>query len=167
MALGERELYACFQRLERPLFDVLYRMLWNTHECEDLMQDAFLRVWRRRDKVAADGLDALVWVSAVNLARNRLRWRRLWRSEIFDADWPDPAPTPEESVDRLTRQRRLREALKRLPAAMREVVLLSRFAELSHGEIAAVLRIPAGTVASRLHQALGRLQALLSGDVDD
>lgn len=167
MALGERDLYACYQRLERPLFDVLYRMLWNKHECEDLMQDAFLRIWRRRGQVVEDRLDSLVWVSALNLARNRLRWRRLWRSEAFDAEWPDHAPTPEESVNRLTQQRRLHDALKRLPGAMRDVVLLSKFAELSHGEIATVLQIPSGTVASRLHQALGRLHTLLSGDSDD
>jgi RNA polymerase sigma factor (sigma-70 family) len=167
VVLGERELYACYQRLERPLFDVLYRMLWNMHECEDLMQDAFLRVWRRRDQVAAASLDSLVWVAALNLARNRLRWRRLWRSEAFDAEWPDAAPTPEESTHRLLQQRRLHGALKRLPGALREVVLLSQFAELSHAETAAVLRIPAGTVASRLHQALDRLHSLLAGDSDD
>jgi RNA polymerase sigma-70 factor (ECF subfamily) len=167
VALGERDLYACYQRLQRPLFDVLYRMLWNTHECEDLMQDAFLRIWRRRNQVAADRLDALVWVSTLNLARNRLRWRRLWRSETFDAEWPDHAPTPEESANRLTEQRRLHYALKRLPGAMREVVLLSKFAELSHAEIAAVLQIRSGTVGSRLHQALGRLHKLLSEDGDD
>lgn len=167
MALDERELHACYRRLERPLFNVLYRMLWNTHECEDLMQDAFLRVWRRREHVESAGLDSLVWVSALNLARNRLRWRRLWRSETFDAEWPDEAPTPEDSADRLTQQRRLHDALKHLSGAMREVVLLSKFAELGHAEVAALLRIPPGTVASRLHQALGRLRALLSGDGDD
>lgn len=167
MALSERDLYACYQRLERPLFDVLYRMLWNTHDCEDLMQDAFLRVWRRRGQVAVDRLDSLVWVSALNLARNRLRWRRLWRFETFDAEWPDHALSPEGSANRLTQQRRLHYALKHLPGAMRDVVLLSKFAELSHAEIAAVLQIPSGTVGSRLHQALGRLRALLSGDGDD
>lgn len=168
MALGERELYACYQRLERPLFDVLYRMLWNTHECEDLMQDAFLRVWRRRKLVAESSLDSLIWVAALNLARNRLRWRRLWRSEAFDAEWPDDQGlTPEESANRLTQQRRVHDALERLPAAMREVVLLSKFAELSHGQIATLLRIPSGTVASRLHQAIGRLHTLLSGDRND
>jgi len=167
VALGERDLYACYQRLERPLFDVLYRMLWNRHECEDLMHDAFLRVWRRREQVAAASLDSLVWVSALNLARNRLRWRRLWRSEAFDAEWPDLSPTPEESANRLMQQRRLHAALKRLPGAMREVVLLSKFAELSHAEIASVLQIPSGTVASRLHQALGRLHALLSEGGND
>lgn len=164
MALTERGLYACYQRLEGPLFNVLYRMLWNRHECQDLMQDAFLRVWQRRDKVDAERLDSLVWVAAMNLARNRLRWHRLWRTEIFDADWADGEPTPEQSLDALTQQRQLHTALNQLPAAMREVVLLGDFAELSQAEIATVLGIPPGTVASRRHQALKKLRTLLKED---
>ena len=165
MALTERGLCACYQRLERPLFNVLYRMLWNRHECQDLMQDAFLRVWQRRDKVDMARLDSLVWVAAMNLARNRLRWQRLWRTEPFDAeDWTDTQPTPEQTLDGQTRQRRLHAALKQLPAAMRDVMLLSEFAELSQAEIATVLDIPSGTVASRRHQALKKLRTLLQED---
>ncbi|MGH8399719.1 MAG: RNA polymerase sigma factor [Gammaproteobacteria bacterium] len=167
MALTERGLYACYQRLERPLFDVLYRMLWNRHECQDLMHDAFLRVWQRRDQVDADRVESLVWVSALNLARNRLRWQRLWRTETFDVEWPDSAATPEQSVDSAMQQRRLHAALKSLPAAMRDVVLLSEFAELSQAEIAKMLKIPAGTVASRRHHALNKLRTLLTEDDHD
>lgn len=164
MALSESGLYVCYQRLERPLFNVLYRMLWNSQDCQDLIHDAFLRIWQRRESVDASRVDALVWTSALNLTRNRLRWQRLWRTEAFDADWPDTEPTPEQSIDRLTQQRRLHKALMRLPAAMREVLLLGEFAELSHSDIAAVLSIPAGTVASRHHQALSRLRILLTED---
>lgn len=164
MALTERGFYACYRRLERPLFDVLYRMLWNRHECQDLMHDAFLRIWERRDRVDAERLNALVWVSAMNLARNRLRWHRLWRTEPYDAEWPDNAATPEQTVDSAIEQRRLHDALKRLPAAMREVLVLSEFSELSHADIAAVLKIPAGTVASRRHHALQKLRSLLTED---
>lgn len=161
MALTERGLYACYQRLERPLFDVLYRMLWNRHECQDLVHDAFLRIWERRDRVDAERLDALVWVSAMNLARNRLRWQRLWRTELFDAEWPGAEPTPEQSADRTTQQRRLHAALQQLPAAMREVIVLSEFSELSQADIAALLKIPPGTVASRRHHGLQKLRSLL------
>jgi len=165
--LGESDLYASYQRLERPLFDALYRMLWNRQDCQDLIHDAFLRIWERHHRVDVDRLDALVWVTTLNLARNRLRWQRLWRTESFDADWPDSLPTPETLVDGLTQQRRLHKALRRLPAAMRDVVLLSEFSELSQAEIASVLRIPAGTVASRRHHAIDRLRALLTEDDHD
>lgn len=161
MTLDERDVFVCYQRLEKPLFNVLYRMLWNVHECEDLMQDAFLRVWQRRKRVDVQRLDSLVWVSALNLARNRLRWQRLWRSEPFDSEWPDAAPTPEQSVDRLIHQQRLRSALTRLPRQMREVLLLSEFAQLSQAQISTILRIPAGTIASRRYHALAKLRTIL------
>ena len=167
MTLGEDELYACYQRLERLLFNTLYRMLWNQHDCQDLIHDTFLRLWERRDRIDVGRLDALVWITALNLARNRLRWQRLWRTESFDADWPDSQPTPEAVIDGLTQQRRLHKALERLPIAMREVVLLSEFSELSQADIARVLHIPAGTVASRRHHALGRLRLLLAEDDHD
>ncbi len=162
MALSEGGLYACYQRLERPLFNVLYRMLWNRQDCQDLIHDAFLRIWQRRDRVDVDRLDALIWTAAVNLARNRLRWRRLWRTEALDAEWPDNQLSPEAAVDRLTQQRRLHEALSHLPAAMREVLLLGEFSELTQADIAVVLHIPPGTVASRRYHALRKLRALLS-----
>ncbi|HKU17651.1 MAG TPA: sigma-70 family RNA polymerase sigma factor [Candidatus Saccharimonadales bacterium] len=167
MALSESGLYACYQRLERPLFNVLYRMLWNRDECQDLLHDAFLRIWQRRKRVDESRVDSLVWISALNLVRNRLRWQRLWRTEAFDADWPDTEPTPEQSVDRVMQQRRLHKALKRLPAGMRDVLLLGEFAELSHADIAVVLCIPAGTVASRRHQALSKLRTLLTESEHD
>ncbi|MGH8279645.1 MAG: RNA polymerase sigma factor [Gammaproteobacteria bacterium] len=167
MALGESEFYACYQRLEHPLFNVLYRKLWNRFDSQDLIHDAFLRIWQRRDRVDVERLDALVWTTALNLARNRLRWQRLWRTEEFDAEWPDTQPTPEAVVDGLTQQRQLSRALKRLPSAMREVVLLGEFADLSQADIAVVLHIPPGTVASRRHQALSRLRMLLNEDNHD
>ncbi|MGH8271355.1 MAG: RNA polymerase sigma factor [Gammaproteobacteria bacterium] len=148
--------------MERPLFNVLYRMLWNRQDCQDLIHDAFLRVWQRRARVNMDRLDALVWTTALNLARNRLRWRQRWRIESLDVEWPDSEPSPEAAVDRQMQQRRLHEALQRLPAPMRDVVLLSEFSELSQAEIAAILRIPPGTVASRRHHALRKLRAQLT-----
>jgi RNA polymerase sigma-70 factor (ECF subfamily) len=148
--------------MERPLFNVLYRMLWNQHECQDLMQDAFLRVWQRRAKIEAGRLNSLVWVSALNLARNRLRWHRRWRNAEFDSEWPDMGPTPEQSMERLADQRQLHKALRSLPAAMREVLLLTEFAELSQADVAALLRIPSGTVASRHHHAITKLRNLLA-----
>lgn len=162
MALDEGGLYACYRRLERPLFNVLYRMLWNRQDCQDLIHDAFLRVWQRRKQVDAEKLDALIWTAALNLARNRLRWRRLWRSDALDAEWPDSQPSPETAADFLSQQRRLHAALANLPAAMREVLLLGEFSGLSQADIASVLRIPPGTVASRRHHALRKLRALLT-----
>lgn len=167
MTLREGDLYACYQRLERPLFNVLYRMLWNRQDSQDLMHDTFVRVWQRRERVEVDKLESLVWTAALNLARNRLRWRKLWRTEALDIEWPDDLPGPEAVAENQVQQSRLHAALTRLPAGMREVILLGEFSGLSQADIAAVLRIPPGTVASRRHHALRRLRIFLTENDHD
>lgn len=162
MALREDALYASYRRLERGLYNVLYRQLWQHEDCQDVIHDAYVRIWARRGKVDEATLDALVWTTALNLARNRLRWRRLWRYAPID---DDVHPAPSDAVDFLA-VRRVREALRTLPAASRDVLLLSEFSELSGREIAAVLKIPVGTVASRKHHAVQRLRELLE-DADE
>jgi RNA polymerase sigma-70 factor (ECF subfamily) len=160
MTLREEALYASYRRLERPLFNVLYRQLWQREDCQDVIHDTYMRIWERRTKVEEATLDALVWTTALNLARNRLRWRRLWRQQPVDGDMPESASPNEDFLA----TRRLRDALRQLPAPARDVLLLSEFSGLRGEEIAALLGIPAGTVASRKHNAVARLKTLL-GDI--
>jgi RNA polymerase sigma-70 factor (ECF subfamily) len=157
MTLREDALYASYRRLEKPLFNVLYRQLWQREECQDVIQDAFVRVWERRERAAESTLDALIWTTALNLARNRLRWRKLWRHEPVAESLPADSASPEDFLA----TQRLRIALRQLPPASRDVLLLSEFSGLRGEEIAALLGIPAGTVASRKHNAVVRLKALL------
>ena len=162
MSLREDALYASYRRLERPLYNVLYRQLWQAEDCQDLIHDAYVRVWERRAGVQESTLDALVWTTALNLARNRLRWRRLWRHAPLEQALELPSAGAGDA-DFLA-DRRLHAALRQLPALSRDVLLLSQFSGMSGAEIAAVLAIPVGTVASRKHHAVQRLKDLL-GDV--
>jgi RNA polymerase sigma-70 factor (ECF subfamily) len=166
MALSEGELFACYRRLEKPLFNVLFRWLWQAQDCQDVIHDAFMRVWHGRARVDAARLDKLVWTAALNLARNRLRWRNVWRFAGVDAEVSDDRD-PIEVVAHHQRDMRLRGALDRLPRGQREVVLLSEFAGMSTAEIADVLNIPSGTVGSRKHVALLQLRRELSDNNHD
>jgi RNA polymerase sigma-70 factor (ECF subfamily) len=158
MTLREEALEDCYRRLEQSLYNVLYRQLWHAQDCQDVIHDAFVRIWERRAKVDEATLDALLWTTALNLARNRLRWRRLWRQAPLD----EAEATMESAGDTdFLATRRLRQALRELPPAMRDVLLLAEFSSLRGAEIAAVLGIPAGTVASRKHHAMERLKTLL------
>jgi RNA polymerase sigma-70 factor (ECF subfamily) len=162
MTLREDALYASYRRLERPLYNVLYRQLWQAEDCQDLIHDAYVRIWERRAGVEASTLDALVWTTVLNLARNRLRWRRLWRRAPLEEAAALPSAGTEDA-DFLA-DRRLHAALRQLPALSRDVLLLSQFSGMSGAEIAAVLGVPAGTVASRKHHAMRRLKELLGDD---
>jgi RNA polymerase sigma-70 factor (ECF subfamily) len=162
MALREEALYASYRRLECSLYNVLYRQLWQSQDCQDLVHDAFMRIWERREKVDEATLDALVWTTALNLARNRLRWRKLWRSDAIE-DHIEQLHTETDSHDFLA-ERRVHQALRALPRRQREVLLMSEYSGLKTSEIARILDIPEGTVASRKHQALARLKTLMGGE---
>lgn len=159
MPVAEAELVASYRRVEHPLYNVLYRMLWDAHECQDMIQDAYLRLWHRRARVDADRIDALAWTAALNLARNRVRWRRLrgWPAPPEAAGELAASDDPQDSVE----QANLHAALRRLPVAMLEVVMMAEFSGMSGREIAQVLGIPEGTVASRRHSAVRRLKEML------
>jgi RNA polymerase sigma-70 factor (ECF subfamily) len=165
VAIDEAMLLACHARLEKPLHNVLYRWLWDAHECQDVSQEAFLAIWDRRARVEPSTLDALAWTTALNLAKNRLRWQRLRRLVALDDEVPTTAaPAGDGNAgDALA----VREALGRLDAKQRDVVLLSEIGGLTTNEIAAVLGVPPGTVGSRKHHALARLRELLGGRDDD
>ena len=159
MAICEAELLAAFVRLERPLYGVLYRWLWHAHDCQDLIQDTFLRVWDQREKVEPARLDALIYASALNLAKNKLRWRGLWRWGEVDVQAPsEVSDSPLAHAQRRQCEMQLKKALDRLDRDTRNLVLLSECAGLSTDELVAVFGWPAGTVASRKHRALAQLR---------
>jgi RNA polymerase sigma-70 factor, ECF subfamily len=164
VAIDEATLLACHARLEKPLHNVLYRRLWDAHECQDVIQDAFLALWDRRRRIDAASLDALAWTTALNLAKNRVRWRSVRRLVALEEahEHPDPSLSPEQ----LAAQGRVRAALERLDARQRDVLLLSEVAGLATNEIAAVLGIAPGTVGSRKHAAVAALRTLL-GEGDE
>lgn len=161
MAIDQTDITACYRRIHRPLHNVLMRLLWDGPECQDIAHDAFMRVWNRADTVDRASLDSLVYATALNLAKNRLRWlglRRLVGMEHAEAVQDEDASQIDSPA--------LRQALARLPQGQRIVLLLSDIAGFSTVEIAAMLAIPAGTVSSRRHTALRRLRSLMDDSHD-
>lgn len=151
MPISEAQLTACYQDSQRRLYNVLHRLLWNAQDCQDVMHEAFMQVWRRREKVEAARLEALVFTAALNLARNQLRWRSLRSFAGIEDNHCVTAAADDESPA-------IKRALGQLPLAQRQVLLLSEIAGFSTREIAAMLGIPEGTVGSRKHQALARMR---------
>lgn len=171
--LQEQELLDCYQTLERPLYNVLYRMLWQAQDCQDLMQEAFLKVWQQRKQVDVSTLHAYVYTTALNLARNKIRWRLNW---VFDSvePWLETwfsseqmgncevlKDSPEHILQGQQQQQWLRKALASLAPIEREVLLLTEYSELTLAETAKVLAIAPGTVASRRARALKQLKVKL------
>lgn len=149
------QLYA---KLERPIFNVVYRWLWNAEEAEDVTQEAFLRIWKARERVDPSTVTPLLYKTALNLASNRRRSRRVWRWLGFDEESEaSRARSAPESLEVEERRRQIRAAIEKLPEKLRRVVVLAELSELTYAEIAKILRIPVGTVGSRRNLALRHL----------
>ena len=78
--------------------------------------------------------------------------------EVLATDPPDPSPSPEDRATKTELQLLLWHAVRRLPPKFREIVSLRDYLGLSYREIATALRIPTGTVMSRLHRARSMLR---------
>ncbi len=152
-------------RLERPVYSVVYRWVWNSEDARDLVQEAFVRLWNMRDRVRMESVEPLVYRIAINLASNRRRKHRMrkWLSGEEAEEQRDSAAEKEQDpLDRMS----VRRAIDQLPERYRRVVLLSEVAGMSYDEVGRVLSIPNGTVASRRHEAMRRLRVLLEIEED-
>lgn len=140
---------------------------------EDLAADTFATAYRRRAcyQPAVGSLRSWLYGIAANVLRNQ--WRAERRLLALDAQLPAAAglaPYSDAADDRLIASSlapRLAAALALLPSEQREVLLLYAWAELSHEEIAAALRIAPGTARSRLARARASLREQLGGSGQD
>jgi len=147
-----------YRALEKPLYNVVYRWLWDRMESQDVVQEAFLRCWRARDRIRPEGFNAFVYRTALNLASNRRRRKKLWRFVAFDAWSEEPAPEHDGAP---VLSRRVQCAIDELPERLKRVLLLCELAGMSYGEIAAVTGVREGTVGSRRSRALALLRKRL------
>jgi RNA polymerase sigma-70 factor (ECF subfamily) len=167
-ALDRPALERLYVKLEKPMFNVVYRWVWNASDAQEIVQDAFLKVWKARAAVEMATVEPLLYRTALNLASNKRRSSRLWRFIGMDdaGDPPSREKVPDAALAQEQTRARVKKAIEALPDHLREVVLLSEYSELTHPQIGEMLGIPAGTVASRRHTALEKLAAEL-GDLEE
>ncbi len=125
----------------------------------DIVQDSFIRAYHALERFE-EGQPFYPWLStiATNLTLNHLRRRK--RQTSLDDEYRDRAGsehTPLEKMQLAENERRLMDAVKKLPEQYRTVFILRTFEDLSYEEIAARLNISVGTVDSRLYRARRRL----------
>ncbi len=155
---------ALYERHRRGVFTFLVRFLGDRGVAEELLQEAFLRVHLHRERYRPTAaFRTWLYTIARNLAFDRLRRHDPPEAEPASLEAiPDPAPGPLRRLEAEEALARLGEALRRLPARQREVLLLARYAGLSPAEIAEVTGSSPGAVRVTLHRALRALRDLLS-----
>ncbi|MGN6552446.1 MAG: RNA polymerase sigma factor [Verrucomicrobiota bacterium] len=161
-------------RHAQPIFHFLFRMLGNEDEANDLAQETFVRVFRSRSKFKPEArFTTWLYTIAGNLARNHYRWRSRHPNVSLDTPTADDAATigeilpdktfsPDQSAAQSERVSAVRCAVEKLPADMREAIILCEWEELSVNEAAEVLSSTPRAVESRLYRARKLLRYALA-----
>ena len=163
-----RELY----ELTSPrLYGLALRVVRNREWAEDVLQETYLNIWRIAGEYRASLSPPLAWMGVVVRSRalDFLRRRATERadsaleldnamSDALPGDSADPMDVSEASEQAWA----LHECLRKLEARQREVVSLAYLRDLSHGELAAQLKLPLGTVKTWIRRGIDQLRACMA-----
>lgn len=170
---GQSALRALYDRTHRIVFTLIMRIVDNRESAEELTADVYHEVWRRASKYDAAAGSVVGWI--MNLARSRAIDRvRFDHRKVRVDPYPDaPSETrgdPCSEVIELEQEgQAVREALRVLTPAERQVIETAFFSELTYAETAKYLEQPQGTVKTRIRAGLAKLRVALApaGEADE
>ncbi|MDG2118826.1 MAG: sigma-70 family RNA polymerase sigma factor [Gammaproteobacteria bacterium] len=159
-----------FERFSRKIFALGMKLTRNEQLANDLVQEAMLKVWQKAPLYDLDRGTAQSWI--FTLARNRcfdmLRKQKRQPQTVVNSDdiWPneadfEPGFVNEEEGTQAVEIAQVERFYDDLPVAQKEVIEQIYIHDLTHEEAAAVLRIPLGTLKSRLRLGLSKLRILI------
>jgi RNA polymerase sigma-70 factor (ECF subfamily) len=174
---GTREAFgALVRRYEGELYGYLRRYLGGDKElASDVFQNTFLQVYLKANQYQA-GRPVRPWLFTIATHQAIDALRRTGRHNAARLDEPterggddvmdeglgrfleSPSPGPVAQLESEERRQLVRDSVAQLPEFLRQTVILAYFQGLKYGDVAEILGIPVGTVKSRLHTALTRLQ---------
>jgi RNA polymerase sigma-70 factor, ECF subfamily len=155
---------ALYDRHSPAAFSLAFRMMGERPASEDLVQDAFLKVWRSAATYRVHRGSARTWILSIvgNAGVDRMRSQASHRRTQEKAETEAQVISqPSEAFSHtwhIFRRDRVREALEAIPHEQHEVLALAHFSDLSHSEIAERLCLPLGTVKGRMRLGLKKLR---------
>ncbi len=160
-----------FDRHSGVAFSLAYRMCGRRALAEDIVQEAFLSLWRTGARYDRTRGSVRSWVlSAVHnraidaFRRESIREGKTIADDGLSERIEEPVRTADE-VERRDEAHQIRTALASLPDEQRRVIELAYFGGFSHSEIAELLALPAGTVKGRMRLGLSKLRLMLGETV--
>jgi RNA polymerase sigma-70 factor (ECF subfamily) len=166
-AHDEAALKTLYEQTSSKLFGLALRVLGHRDWAEDVLQEAFITIWRVAGDYRASLSPPMAWMGlivrsrALDLLRRRSADRAHLTHELDDemahgieGDSPNPMDTTQASEQAFA----LHQCLGRLENKQREVVSLAYLRDLSHGELAEQLRLPLGTVKTWIRRGLDQLR---------
>ena len=168
IAEGDRAAMAeLYDRYADAVFSLACRIVSLPADAEDVVQEVFTQAWRQAGRYDASRASAAAWLLNMTRSRaiDRLRANKTRLRVSVDDDRVAVTPAAGHDQEQLAigaeRAARVRTALSRLGEAQRQVLDLAYFGGLTHGEIAARLDQPLGTIKTRIRTGLLKLRDAL------
>lgn len=156
-----------YDRHHKMVYRTALAIIGDIEAAEDLLQDVFLRLFRFADHIDPDRpIEPWIYRITVNLAYTYLK-RRKWQQPLEDfAEWlaGDNGNSPARQAENNEEWYEMERAIQSLSPPQRTVIVLHYVNELSLEEISEILKVPAGTVKSRLHYGRQALRSFMSVD---
>ena len=171
MRSGDEAAFAAFyDQFASALFSVIYAILHDHKESEDVLQEAFVQIWKRTANYDPTRSSLFTWAvmisrhKAIDRLRSRQRQVRLSEALSSEAKKTSPITTSDRADVAAAREDdrvRVRAALARLTEDQREAISLAFFGGLTQSQIAEKLGAPLGTVKARIRRGLLALRDAL------
>ena len=162
---GDAEAFTVlYDRHSRVAYSLAYRMMGERQAAEDLLQDAFLEIWRRAATYRAERGSLRTWILSIvhNRGVDQLRSlsSRRRTQEKVEAEAPTSQPSEAFAESwRNSQREQVRAAMSTLPPEQLKILELAYFSGYTHVEIADMLALPLGTVKSRMRLGLKKIRA--------
>lgn len=162
-----------YDRYGRLVFSLAIHIVGDQATAEEITQDVFFRIWEKASTYRVEQAKVSTWLTSITRYRaiDILRQRGV-RPEQNSVDWaedtlsmlPAGADDPEDATELSMEQKRIQKALANLPEDQRQAVALAYFQGMTHTEIAETLKVPLGTVKTRIRLAIQKLREMLRDD---
>jgi RNA polymerase sigma factor (sigma-70 family) len=162
----------------RRIYNICYRFTGSQDDAEDLTQEVFIRIYKTLKSYDLERGAFTTWITT--MTRNLLvdHFRKSKQDRVTDSmdaapsadedaptlgeHIPDEKPTPDAAVQTQETQKMVQQALQKLSPELREAVILRDLQDMDYREIAEALKVPEGTVKSRINRGRTELARLLS-----
>lgn len=166
VALGDRKAFsALYDATSAKLFGTVLRVLNDRADAEDVVQDAYMKIWRYADRYSANGMSPMTWMITIarNTAIDRIRRTRATVDlEGVAEHLTAPGPGPEQSAVAAGEARRIMACLDELEQDRGSAVRSAYLEGRSYAELAETFNVPLNTMRTWLRRSLQSLQECMA-----
>lgn len=165
---GDKQAYAhIINKYKNPLYATILRMTRNPHDAQDLVQEAFIKVYQQLEKYNRTGsFSSWLYRVAVNHCMDEFRKKRFQQSEI-EEEMVVNTNHPEVIFLKKEKNRQLERLIATLPEDERMMILLRYGNEQSYDEISEIMNTPLSTVRNKLHRAKKKMRKTVKHEGGD